>query len=145
MKDAEGLRAGTVAQAMAAQSAVTYASQQDAIASRDTMTAALDALASDLTNVILAGAEVPTAAMSGAIRDARAAVVADISSRLGRLPRVVAVPVPRQMSAWLIAYAVAGDTPANVAAVWDDLVSRNGLTHPALAGPGSVDVLETSS
>lgn len=138
-------RAGTVAQALAAQSAITYVSQSDAIASRDTMTAALDALASDLTNVILAGAEVPLAAMSGAIRDARAAVVADISSRLGRLPKVVAVPVPRQMSAWLIAYAVAGDTPANVAAVWDDLVSRNGLTHPALAGPGSVDVLETSS
>ncbi|MCW4589090.1 DNA circularization N-terminal domain-containing protein [Gluconacetobacter entanii] len=138
-------RVGTVAQALATQSAVTYVSQSDAIAGRNAVTGALDDLADDLTNVIAAGADVALGDLSGAIRDARTAVVADISSRLGRLPKVIAVPVPRQISAWLIAYAVAGDTPSDVASVWDDLVSRNNLTHPALAGPGSVDVLETTT
>ncbi|MBM9400384.1 DNA circularization N-terminal domain-containing protein [Gluconacetobacter azotocaptans] len=139
-------RSATMAQAIAAQASQTYASQQDALASRDQVTAALDALSADIAYAVGAGAGVASVmTMQDAVRAARAAVVADISSRLGRLPAVVDVPVPAQTSAWLIAYAVAGDDPGVVQATFDDLVTRNALRHPALAGPGTVEVLEAAS
>ena len=138
-------RAMTMAQAIAAQVSATYASQQDALAARDRMLAALDALEADITAAVNAGAPIFVSGLYGAVRDVRAALVADISARMGRLPKVVSVAVPQQVSAWLVAYALAGDTPDNVPALWDDLVSRNGLSHPGLAGPGALDVLEPSS
>lgn len=138
-------RAMTMAQAVAAQVSATYASQQDALAARDRMLAALDALEADITAAVNAGAPIFVSGLYGAVRDVRAALVADISARMGRLPKVVSVAVPQQVSAWLVAYALAGDTPASVPALWDDLVSRNGLSHPGLAGPGTLDVLEQSS
>lgn len=138
-------RAMTMAQAIAAQVSATYASQQDALAARDRMLAALDALEADITAAVNSGASIFVSGLYGAVRDVRAALVADISARMGRLPKVVSVAVPQQMSAWLVAYALAGDEPANVPALWDDLVSRNGLSHPGLAGPGTLEVLEPSS
>jgi prophage DNA circulation protein len=138
-------RAMTMAQAIAAQVSATYASQQDALAARDRMLAALDALEADITAAVNAGAPIFVSGLYGAVRDVRAALVADISARMGRLPKVVSVAVPQQVSAWLVAYALAGDTPDNVPALWDDLVSRNRLSHPGLAGPGALDVLEPSS
>lgn len=138
-------RAMTMAQAIAAQVSATYASQQDALAARDRLLAALDALEADITEAVNAGSPIFVSGLYGAVRDVRAALVADISTRLGRLPKVVSVAVPQQMSAWLVAYALAGDKPANVPALWDDLVSRNGLSHPGLAGPGTLEVLEPSS
>ncbi|OUJ14211.1 hypothetical protein HK28_00600 [Acetobacter sp. DsW_063] len=137
-------RALTVSQALAAQTDETYASQPDALTSRDTMLAALDDLTSDI-EVMEALAAVPVMALAQAVVDARAAVTADISDQLGRLPALVSVQVSAPVNAWLIAYAVAGDTPSEVAATWDDLVSRNALAHPALAGPGAVQALEPSS
>ena len=138
-------RAMTMAQAIAAQASASYASQTDALAARDRMLAALDSLESDITAMVNAGAPIFVSGMYGAVRDVRAAMVADISARLGRLPKVVSVAVPQQVSAWLVAYAIAGDDPASVPALWDDLVSRNALAHPAQAGPGSLEVLEPSS
>ncbi|MFT8644539.1 DNA circularization N-terminal domain-containing protein [Gluconacetobacter sp.] len=139
-------RVVTMAQAIVAQASQTYVSQQDALASRDQMLAALSALSADITYAVSAGAGVASVmTMLDAVRAARAAVVADISSRLGRLPAVVELTLPAQISAWRIAYAVAGDDPAAVQATFDDLVARNGLRHPALAGPGTVEVLEASS
>lgn len=138
-------RAMTMAQALAAQVSATYASQQDALAARDRMLAALSALEADITAAVNAGAPIFVSGLYGAVRDVRTALVADISARMGRLPKVVSVSVPHQVSAWLVAYALGGDTPARVPALWDDLVSRNGLSHPGLAGPGSLDALVTSA
>ncbi|WP_215762860.1 DNA circularization N-terminal domain-containing protein [Acetobacter sp. P1H12_c] len=133
----------TAAQAVAAASSLTYASQDDALSWRDRLLAMLDDLIDDIETLAgTNGAAVPISGMLGALRDSKAAITADISERLGRLPAVIAVPVPRQMSAWLVAYAVAGDVPANVEAVWTDMVQRNGLRLPAVSGPGTVRVLK---
>lgn len=135
----------TAAQAVAVASGLTYTSQDDAIIWRDKLLAMLDGLIADIE--ILAAtpsATVPISGMLSSLRDSKAAIVADISERLGRLPAVVAVPVPRQMSAWLIAYAVAGENTAEVEAVWVDMVARNQLRQSAMAGPGIIKVLKPS-
>lgn len=127
----------TAAQAVAAASSLTYASQDDALTWRDRLLAMLDDLISDIETLAgTSGAAVPISGMLGALRDSKAAITADISERLGRLPAVIAVTVPRQMSAWLVAYAVAGDNTAEVEDVWTDLVARNGLRQPAVTNPG---------
>lgn len=58
---------------------------------------------------------------------------------------VVSVPLNATLSAWTLAYAVAGDDVTQVQGVFDDLVSRNGIAHPALVGPGDIQVLEQNT
>jgi len=132
----------TVSQAVAASTSVAYVSQPDALAARDVLTDALDALATDIENAAAAGAALQITAIWSALRDLRLAVLADYSSTIGRLPPVISVPVARPMSAWAIAYAVAGDTPSNVQTVMDDMVARNDLIHPGVAGPGALQLLD---
>ncbi|GAN96899.1 hypothetical protein Geu3261_0126_002 [Komagataeibacter europaeus NBRC 3261] len=173
-------RAVTLSQALATAAAISYTSQSDALAMRDTLLQAMDGLSADIV-VAASGANVPTAgagsvlpaafspgaaaslaaasglALSGASLPgslltlmtaaigARAAIVADISSRLGRLPAVVTVTVPRAMSAWALAYALAGDTVEDVVPMLTDLVDRNLIANPAMIAAGSVEVLEQAS
>lgn len=133
----------TAAQAVAAASSLSYTSQDDALTWRDRLLTMLDTLIDDIETLAgTAGAAVPISGMLGAIRDCKAAITADISERLGRLPAVIAVTVPRQMSAWLVAYAVAGDNTSEVEEVWTDMVQRNGLRHPAVTSPGVIRVLQ---
>ncbi|MCE0744601.1 DNA circularization N-terminal domain-containing protein [Acetobacter sicerae] len=134
----------TLAQAMATQTDQDYASQTDAAAARDTMVAAIDALQSQIVSVS-AVAAIPVSGLSDAVLNARMAVVADISDRIGRLPALVTVSLGRPVDAWALAYAVAGDVSGDVASVWDDLITRNAAIHPALIGPGDVAVLEVLS
>ncbi|OUI92997.1 hypothetical protein HK19_15730, partial [Acetobacter persici] len=135
----------TAAQAVAAASSLTYASQDDALSWRDRLLAMLDDLIGDIETLAgTSGAAVPISGMLGALRDSKAAITADISERLGRLPAVIAVTVPRQMSAWLVAYAVAGNNTAEVEDVWTDMVARNGLRQPAVTNPGTLRVLQPS-
>lgn len=135
----------TAAQAVAVASGLTYTSQSDAIIWRDKLLALLDGLIADIeTLAATAGATVPISGMLNGLRDSKAAIVADISERLGRLPAIITVPVPRQMSAWLIAYAVAGENTADVEGVWTDMVVRNQLRQPAMAGPGIIKILKPS-
>ena len=42
---------------------------------------------------------------------------------------------------WLIAQGLVGDTPDQVLATYQDLVTRNAIAHPALAGPGAIEAL----
>lgn len=140
-----GAVAMTAAQAVAAASSLTYASQDDALVWRDRLLAMLDTLVDDIeTLAATTGASVPVSGMLGALRDSKAAITADISERLGRLPAVVSVAVPRAMSGWLVAYAVAGDAPETVEKIWTDMVARNGLRQPAVTGPGVVKMLKLS-
>jgi len=131
-----------MSQAIAAQGAVTYASGADAIAARNALTGALDALMDDLTACAASGAPVDLSGLMESVLSAKAAVIADISSQIGRLPKVVSVTVRAATSAWAIAYAVAGDDVSVVQAAYDDMVARNDLATPGLAGPGVLQVLE---
>jgi hypothetical protein len=58
---------------------------QDALAARDRLLVALDALEADMTAAVNAGSPIFVSGLYGAVRDVRAALVADISVRLGRL------------------------------------------------------------
>ena len=131
-----------VSQTIAASTGVAYVSQPDAMSARDALIDAIDALAVDLENAAAAGAPLPMSAMWSALRDLRLAVLADFSTTIGRLPAVIDISIARPMSAWAIAYAVAGDTPENVQMVMDDMVTRNDLIHPGIAGPGDIALLE---
>ncbi|GAJ30215.1 RodZ family helix-turn-helix domain-containing protein [Acidomonas methanolica] len=134
-----------VTQAVASAASVTYVSQQDAMSGRDALLDAIDALGTDIENAAALGAAFAMSRMWGALRDLRTAVIADYSDRIGRLPAVISVTLGAQVSAWLVAYAVAGDAPSDVETVMEDLVTRNDLIHPALAGPGALDVLDLTS
>ncbi|MFT9091669.1 MAG: hypothetical protein ABF479_11820, partial [Gluconacetobacter sp.] len=125
-------------------------SQQDALSTRDALVAALDALGDAVVTAaaVTTGSAIAPSAIADlyqAIQSTRAAVYADISSRIGRLPSVVSVTVPREMSVWTLAYALAGDTITNVVPMIGDLVTRNGLALPAIVPTGTVEALETAS
>lgn len=139
-----------VTQAIATAAAISFASAQEALSTRDALVAALDGL----TGAVVAAGAVTTgdgiapsaiADMFSAIQSARAAVFADISTQLGRLPSIVAVPVPVEMSPWLLAYALAGDTVENVVPLMNDMVTRNTILTPAIIPAGTVYVLEQTA
>ncbi|MEE8657664.1 DNA-circ-N domain-containing protein [Acetobacteraceae bacterium EV16G] len=131
------------AQIVAAAAALIYQSQEDAITWRDRLVKMLDEIAADIDRInARSSATVPTNGVAQAISDLRAAVTADISERLGRLPTVSSVTLPRAMSSWLIAYSVGGDRPEKVEDLWRDMISRNHIRHPALSGPGKLKLLQ---
>lgn len=134
-----------VSQLLAAWGSLTFVSGADAVVARDRFIAAIDALLVDLQNAAASGAGVSLSGLWIAIHAARTALIADCSSQVGRLPAVVVIPLNAIISAWTLAYAVAGDDVTRVKSVFDDLVSRNAIAHPALVGPGSVQVLEQST
>lgn len=138
-------RALVVSQVMGAWAALSFASGADAEAARDLNVAAIDALLVDLENAASAGASVSLSGLWASLQATRSALIADCTSQVGRLPEVVSVPVPVSMSGWLLAYAVAGDDVTQVQSVFDDLVTRNQISNPALVGPGTIDVLEQTT
>ncbi|GBR09516.1 DNA circularization N-terminal domain-containing protein [Gluconobacter frateurii] len=139
---AVAVRAITVSQILACWGGLDFVSGADAIAARDIYLAGLDGLIADLESAASAGCGVSLSGLWTAVRAARIALIADCSAQVGRLPSVVAVTVPAQMSAWTLAYAIAGDDVSQVQTVLDDLVTRNGISHPGAVGPGTVEVLE---
>ncbi len=68
----------------------------------------------------------------------RAAWVADMNERIGRLPSVALLTPPGPTTAWHIAQHLVGDDPSQIVATVQDLVRRNGLRHPALIPAGTV-------
>ncbi|MBO1328506.1 DNA circularization N-terminal domain-containing protein [Acetobacter suratthaniensis] len=136
-----------VTQAIATASAITFVSTQDAQATRDALVSVLNALADAVVRAaaVKSGNGVAPSAivdLFSAIQSTRAAVYADISAQLGRLPSVMAVSVPVEMNPWVLSYALAGDTAANVVPMLDDIVIRNTLLTPAIIPAGTIHVLE---
>ena len=138
-------RALIISQLMAVWGNFDFVSGADAVLQRDQFIAAIDALLVDLENAAAAGASVSFSGLWTSIQAVRTALITDCSWQVGRLPVVVSVAVPARISAWTIAYAVAGDDVSQVQNVFDDLVARNSVAHPALVGPGTVQLLEQNS
>ncbi|KXV50827.1 hypothetical protein AD945_01235, partial [Gluconobacter albidus] len=134
-----------VSQLLGAWGGLSFVSGADAVAARDQFISAIDALLADLENAAAAGSSVALSGLWASIQSSRMALMADCSSQIGRLPRVVTIPLSATLSGWILAYAVAGDDITQVQGVFDDLVSRNGIGHPALVGPGNIQVLEQSA
>lgn len=134
-----GALASIVAQAARVVADIPYESRQEAMAWRARMMTALDAVET-LAAAIASDAPDAIARLLIVCGALRAAVAADINEAIGRLPSVIIVTPPAVISAWLIAQHYAGDDPAQVVAMLDDIVRRNRLRHPGIVA-GPIEVL----
>jgi prophage DNA circulation protein len=133
-------QAALVGAAVQAASDIVYTSQQQAQAQAAVLYAALDSAA------VAAGiaAQMDPANAAPVWRDLvsiKAALSADLNSLIGRLPAVVTINIPRTMPAWLIAQYISGDDPDQLLATYQDIITRNNITNPALVPPGPLEVL----
>lgn len=134
------------AQAARASADIAWESRQEAQAGLARLLAEIDAVAAQAA---LAAAPTVSAAAAGVqagllwmgLQDARQALVADLTSAIGRLPAVERRTLAAPVSAWMVANIVAGDTPGQIVAAYADIVARNGVANPALVGPGEIEVL----
>lgn len=129
-----------LAEAVRTAAEIDYESRQDAAAWRDALDGALETAGED---VALVAADLPAEAAPvwGALAALRAALARDLNEIIGRLPAVRLVTPAGTVSAWLIANAFAGDDPAAIVAMFDDIVSRNRLRHAGAVPPEPVEVL----
>jgi prophage DNA circulation protein len=126
--------------AVDAASDIVYTSQQDAQASLASLLAGIDAVA---TLAVSLAPSLPAAAGTvwRSTQRLRAAVAADINAQIGRLPVVQSFTLAATMPVWLVAQALVGDTPAQLAATYADLIARNNVVNPAAIGPGTIEAL----
>jgi prophage DNA circulation protein len=129
-----------ICDAITTASDIVFVSQQQAEAMRDRLIAALDAAA---MGIATASALAPIAVGPAwrAAQTVRAAVVADYSTMIGRLPPVITITPPGSAPIWLIAQYLSGDTPTDVVATYLDLVMRNGIVHPAMPPAGPLETI----
>ena len=131
------------AAAVQAATTIAWESAQEAEAALAQLVAALDTAA---TAAALAAASSPSCGLVWrALEATRAALVADMSATVGRLPVVLTVQAQVSLPAWIIANDLAGDTPGLVVPLLVDLVRRNGVQNPALVPPGPLEVLQQVS
>jgi len=133
-------RAFAVADACGAASDIDYESQPEARAWAARLDAALRATAA-LAEAQATDWPMAAGALWRDLAGLRAAVAADMSVRIGRLPAVVTLLPPAPAPVWLLAQHVAGDAPARLEAVYLDLVRRNRLRHPGLAPAAPLEML----
>ncbi|QDH13807.1 hypothetical protein E3E12_05995 [Formicincola oecophyllae] len=131
-----------IAQLGPAWTAMTFASDEDARTARDQFVAALDGTAALFSSPLLAGSAAPLLPMFNALRALRSAIIMDCTVRVGSLPAVQTVSMGTRQSLWWACYALGGDSTNDVRTMFDDAVGRNGLAHPALAGPGQLWIIK---
>jgi prophage DNA circulation protein len=131
-----------LADAITAASDIVFTSQQDAATWLAELLAAVQACAQSALSL---GASYPTLAANvwrGCIA-AQSALSIDMNARIGRLPAIVTLTLPRPTPVWLIAQYLAGDTPGQVAGMYYDLVARNYIADPSLAS-GLIEALQAT-
>jgi prophage DNA circulation protein len=129
-----------IADATTAADTIDFTSQQEAMAWRDTITAAIDKA------TLAAAALVPSSPTAGAalwlaLVALRASWITDMNVLIGTLPPVVAFTPPGGAPVWQLAQFLAGDDPTTVIATYQDLIARNDIFHPAEPPPGPLEVL----
>jgi prophage DNA circulation protein len=129
------VRAELAARAAAAALAAGWDSQDDAMADRDRLAAALDAAGEGAAVVGWDDAWRALAAL-------RAASLAEIAARAAPLPRLRRLTLPAALPACLLAYDLDADAIGNVFVRGEQIAARNGARHPGfLAAGGPIDVL----
>lgn len=129
-----------LADAVGAASGIAFTSQQEARSWAASLDAALVTAAASA--LALAATQAQAAALLWrAIVAARAALAADMTAVIGRLPSVRSFTLRSVTAAWVLAQYLSGDTPGQVFATYQDLITRNNVTHPALMQPGTIEVL----
>lgn len=129
-----------VADAVLAASDIPFESQQDALAWQARLNTAIDGVAA-----LAAGFAATDPIQAGPVWQAllalRAAVAADMTATIGRLPAVRAFVPTAPVPVWVLAQHLSGDDPGRVLATYLDLIRRNDIAHPAHAPSGALEVL----
>lgn len=133
-------RAQALAAAITPLAAISYESRQEAARWSGLMADAFDGA---MQATALQASTIPAEAGSlwRALSETKRRTIEDIDERIGRLPSVITITPPAPVSAWIVAQHVAGDTPARLPALMEDIARRNRLRHPAIAGPGQIETL----
>lgn len=131
-----------VADAISAASDIDFSSQQEAGQWQTRLNAALDTATAQTAAL---AAIWPTAAGTAwrSLAAMQAALAADMTATIGRLPPVVRFTAPGSVPVWVLAQYLSGDRPDQVVAAYLDLVQRNDIAHPAVAPAGDLEVLLT--
>lgn len=123
--------------------AVDWESRQQALAARATISAAIATV-----SAALVGATAPTSLSAAArhvtwrrLAELRRTIHQDLDDRIGRLPSVMTIAPPTRVSAWVIAHHLFGDDPSAVRSGFEDIVTRNRLSHPSIVDVDPVEVL----
>lgn len=141
---AEGVRLAAsltaLAEAVRTACEIEHESRQEAEDWHGRLGDALDAAADDVAAMAesLPGEAAP---LWGAIAELRGALAQDLNEIIGRLPAVQLVTPAGTVSAWVVAYGLAGNDPSAVVAMLDDIVTRNRLRHPGAIPPEPIEVL----
>ena len=126
--------------AVKAGSDIPFQSQQDALSWQARLNAALDRAAA-LAALYAQTDPINAAPVWRALLALRAALSADMTATIGRLPAVKVFANPATMPTWLLAMHLTGDNPDDLVAVYRDLLARNDIAHPAFAPAGNLEVL----
>jgi prophage DNA circulation protein len=116
------------AELVRAVASATFASYQDAIATRD-------AAADRLEQLALRQADAGDDVGQDAYDALRAALVGDVTARGGTLARLQSYTPAITLPALVLAYSLYGD-PAKVEAQADEIVARNRVAHPGFVPGG---------
>ena len=129
-----------LADAVSAASDIAFSSQQEAAQWQAKLNAALDTAAAQAA-LLAAGQATAGGAAWRTLVAAKAALAADMTATIGRLPAVTRFTAPGSVPVWLLAQYLSGDKPGQIVAVYQDLVARNAIRHPAAAPAGALEVL----
>lgn len=127
-------RGSAVASILSVARLVTYESREQALSYKARISEALDVIAND-------------AAVQNwdqtykAAKSLNAAIIKDISERVGRLPYTLKIKTAAPRASLALANQLYGDTPSDVVTQADDIVSRNTVRHPGFVGTDTLEVL----
>lgn len=138
----EAVRLAARAEAVGAAARITaripFESREEALAWRDRIDTALDALGSAASE-IAPRAPAGASALWQAVSRSRAALGADLNQVIGRLPRTRRL-FPGSIGTLVLAHDLVGDDPTRVEAFARDIIARNRLRFPGRVGE-EVEVL----
>ncbi len=126
--------------AVLAGSDIPFESQQDAMSWQQRLNTALDQAAALAARYAVAD-PINAGPVWRALLALRAALAADMTVTIGRLPAVRTFSNPASVPTWWLAMHLAGDTPRRLTTVYLDLLTRNDIAHPAFAPAGPLEVL----
>lgn len=127
--------------------AVDWESRQQALLARYRISAAISAVADQVIAAVDSSADALRQRQDAwrTLGTLRRRIHEDLDDRIGRLPAVMTIRPPAQVSAWILAQYVAGDDPKALRSTFEDIVTRNGLVHPSVVALEEIEVLPPST
>ncbi|TCT35370.1 DNA circularization N-terminal domain-containing protein [Martelella mediterranea] len=134
--------AHAIAQASAQIPYTAFDSAEQAHAVRSSVLSSADSLI-DATSGLVTGRYAGEAdELVSALETLKVEVTAALNEIIGQLPETLTLQLTGPTDAWIVAAHIAGDNPAGLEAVWQDIVSRNCPRHPSRLPAGEIKVLK---